>query len=323
MRQPRLRGSFSCAIPAMLTGCLGQGAGATCPESIADCLGEAKNFLFVASDKLSPGSWKEVTYGYATRYGTMVNGDACGVTARLQGSSASDYETTISGDLLALAGPGKVAVSVHSDFSFYPGEAGVLVYGVLATGGGRVVGQIDAGSSGGIDTSGTNPKVASCRQAIADMQSASTMLANLPATQELGPVAVMGDTFRIVAGPGVNVITTPLISLRSVSSPGYYYRQGGVLEIDTSPDTQSVVINAGKLYVGIGAEIYGYGDVIINVPGPGPSIKVFTYSGYQQAYINGPPILAPQRGIKLYTGITTNFFARQIGSRGTDVYSYY
>src|SRR5207249_3999633 len=292
VRQPRLRGSFSCAIAAMLTVCLGQVAGATCPESIADCLGEAKNFLFVASDKLSLGSWKEVTYGYATRYGTMVNGDACGVTARLQGSSASDYETTISGDLLALAGPGKVAVSVHSDFSFYPGEAGVLVYGVLATGGGRVVGQIDAGSSGGIDTSGTNPKVASCRQAIADMQSASTMLANLPATQELGPVAVRGDTFRIVAGPGVNVITTPLISLRSVSSPGYYYRQGGVLEIDTSPDTQSVVINAGKLYVGIGAEIYGYGDVIINVPGPGPSIKVFTYSGYQQAYINGPPILA-------------------------------
>jgi len=322
MQQPRVRGISPCAIAAVLTVCLGQLAGATCPESIADCLGEAKNFLFVASDKLSLGSWKEVTYGYATRYGTMVNGDACGVTARLQGSSASDYETTISGDLLALADSG-TAVSVHSDFSLYPGEAGVLVYGVLATGGGRVAGQIGAGSSGGIDTSGTHPKLASCRQAIADMQSASTTLASLPATQELGPVTVRGDTFRIVAGPGVNVITTPSISLRSVSSPGYYYRQGGVLEIDTSPDTQSVVINTGKLYVGIGAEIYGYGDVIINVPGPGPSIKAFTFSGYQQAYINGPPVLAPQRGIKLYTGITTNFFARQIGSRGTDVYSYY
>jgi hypothetical protein len=67
MKERGLFAKSAGAIAGILTACLGQPAIASCPESISDCLGEAKNFAFVASDKLMIGTWREVIYNYADR----------------------------------------------------------------------------------------------------------------------------------------------------------------------------------------------------------------------------------------------------------------
>jgi hypothetical protein len=280
---------------------------AACPQSLCDCLGETKHFTLAASDKLSIKQGFLSYYGYNYLFGTFVLGDVCGPTAFLSGPSQNPR--TQVGSLVALAGPGTVAarfLTLDSQHLNIPG----VVADLVATGGGAIAGDVQAGV---VDTTGTHPRLASCQQAITDMQSASATLAALTPTQDLGRVVVRGEMRNIAVGPGVQVIAATSISLHSTGT--YGLGNSGVLRISADPGTQAVILNTSRLTVGRDCALAFSGPsdtMIINVSGKGATVRIADTS-YSEA------ILAPQRSVTVGIDTTpSNIYAQTIRVRGTD-----
>lgn len=316
--------ALSVRLLVVLATCLPTAARAACPESICDCLGEAKTFSVVASGVPSiKGGRYRFTGGYpGYPTGTFIEGDLCAPAALLSGFV--DSQTGLF-NLIALAGPGRIAAQFYAHDPYHEGYSypGVLVDEQVITGGGRVVGEVEVGV--GIDTTGTHPRLGSCQQAINDMQSASATLAALAPTQDLGRVSVRGETFEINAGPGVNVIAATEIALRVKRVPPYEYPEPAILQINLDPSTQAVIVNTPRLRVRGECEIVvdysgSEGKVILNVPGHGSTVAI-SLQGTVTV-----PILAPDRrvlvGGKLVTGVfewgdysVVNLFARRVSLR--------
>jgi hypothetical protein len=298
------------APAALLAAAVTTGTYGACPQDVCDCLGEARNFALVTAGSQYLGIAREFGGGERTTYGTEV-GDVCAHTAKSTGFVAGP--NVVDGDLVALAGTGTaLRFFTYDPYDSYGGsDPGLRVEGTVATGGGRVIGDIDTDTP--VDTSGTHPKLASCRQAIADMQSASAVLAGLAPTQDVGPIRVRGDVGHLTAGPGVNVFAASQVRVVP-DDPLFGY---GALEIDMHPDTEAVIINTRGLYLGPWTEIgcsNCTGKVIINVYGGGPSVNL------SFASFVGAVILAPERAIKAEQWAwAVSLLARQARLRGSEV----
>jgi hypothetical protein len=296
-------------VAAVLLACSPRGARAACPQDICDCIGEAAKFDVVATRILSmkPGVSGYAPYTYASS--AVVVDDGCATKARILGT---EYAVSEIDDLFLLQGPGAVAGRFRTNRGY--GYPGTWVLGDLATGGGKIAGGVDV--SGSLDTTGTHPRLPECAQAVADAQSASASLAALTPTMDLGRLVVRGEYLTIPVGPGVQVITASHISL--LNRPYYGYRYGAILQFDLDAGTEAVILNTGGLIVDRASAIYGPDDqMIINVPGPGPTVVL-----KREATVT-PGILAPERRIFVDSsgdlGFITNLFGEKVQLRGAIV----
>ena len=244
-----------------------------CPDDVCTCLGQAAKFDVVAGRSVKGRAAKVSASGSSYVIPAGITGRACADTAAFGGSS--DDPDTVSE--LVVTAPGGIAASFKAKKIYGTIDPGTQIDGDLATGGGAIKGLAAVSVGGAIDTSGTHADVAICGQAMADIQSASAMLAGLAPTQDLGSVSVTGGSgspTTIVAGPGVNVINTTGIRLKAARA-SYGYRDGSQLLIDMAAGTDSVIINTGKLSVGAECQVSVTGDggdpsrIIINLVGKG------------------------------------------------------
>jgi len=239
------------------------GRGDAC--QVCDALVDVRDFSAVAETVLKTGV--AVAGGY--QLGVEMDGKVCATKMTFLGSYGSD-------DLVAVKGVGNAIA-----FNGYDNANNVY------TGGGTVKGPREGFVSGTVDTSGTHPLVASCRQAQAAALSASAELAALPPSQSLGDITVnAGDTVYI-SGDGAIDIGSLTVNGKwgtgFCSSSAELYISGG-----------AVVLNVrGRLSIGSCARIDVTGDAaaVINVPGRGRTIHV---GG--AAYVVAP-ILAPARNL--------------------------
>jgi len=276
-------------------------ARAVCPDDVCDCLGQAGQFA-ILGNTLIMQSGKQSQSGSAYYFPSVTDTSVCAKTGKFSGKPGG--ETEIGEDLLLTASSGLAATFKGYKYSGYSYE-GVFIDGDLGTRGGTLKGLTCtsgtvgcdgpyAAVAGTTDTMAGNPRLPSCTQAMTDAQAASTTLAALAPTQTFDKVIVKDqDTFDIDAGPGTNVISIGQLTLKPQTYSGYAY--GSFLSINLQDDTDSVIINVGKLQVGSACEIDVNGgdieNVIINVPGPGSSVKI-----KNDAVVNAA-ILAPGRKV--------------------------
>jgi choice-of-anchor A domain-containing protein len=311
----RLLGGLGCAVA--LAGWVAD-ARAACPDpsDVCECLGEAAQFAVVGPTlKISSGRISASGYGYAVP--VEVETSVCGTTGKLTGKV--DGEVSIHEDLLFSAASGVAAKFKGTKAYGYP-YPGIFVDGDLATAGGTLVGLEAFGVvAGTTDTMAGNPRVSECAQAQLDQLTASAALAALPATQSFPKTIVKnGATLDLNAGSGVVVYQFDDLILTPEKIYGTPY--ASVLAVNLALDTDTVIINVtGKFSVGAACEVLVNGgdieDVIINVPGATPSVKVKSDAVVQ------PAILAPGR--KLLTGAnayTANLYAGSLKLKGSNVY---
>jgi hypothetical protein len=154
-----------------------------------------------------------------------------------------------------------VQVRCHED------DEGVRVFGDAVTGGGILVGTDFLRVDGVTDTTGTDPRVATCGQAIEDMRTASATLATLPVTRDLGTLRPNPNDdwlVELVADPGVNVWTAKEIAVFDAGNTGTEIR------IVLDPATESVILNVGRIQIRKYSQITVVGDpakVALNVVG--------------------------------------------------------
>ena len=259
-------------------------APAVCPQVACDCVGQAAQYDIVAADKVkvSPTTFRDE--------GSLVHGgNSLGALCTTSGALKGTWQglgdgTTSVGTLVAIAGPGSEAVRASSVGQGFGYAVGV---NLLATGGGTFTGEADVTE---LDTSGTHAQVSTCTQAMADVQAGSQTLAALSPTVEYGDIVLTGDEeLDIDAGPGTTVIHANKIVLRSS-----FAFDGVQLRINTVPETESMIINTERLAVGpIASIIGGGGKTIINVAGPGPSVR---YNLHARVDV---PVVAPERTLKI------------------------
>jgi hypothetical protein len=265
---------------------------AACPSNPCDCLGEVKNFTLVASKLLVIQEGRQTAYHYDYLAGAYVEGGVCAPRIVASGSVVLPTHFTYG---FATAGPGKIAASFSRRIP--PGYDGDYGYGVdalgVSTGGGSVKGIQNLSDADVVDTSGTNPGIASCQQAMLDMETASATLAALPPTQNLGTVLVKGTDLDLAAGPGVNVFAADRIYV--LPRKDGEFLEGGRIFVETVPTTEAVIINTSGLWIGDVSAIHTTDlvRVIINVVGGGATVKVGR-DGFSEA-----PILAPERSVTL------------------------
>jgi len=262
-------------------------AWAACPQSLCDCLDEAGGYRVVASEHVTAGVGMVRDFDYRFQIGTIIlNGDVCATTAFLA-EPANDY-TEIDGNLYALAGPGTVAIKAKV---FGPASGDSVGAVTNATGGGSIFGPI----AGAVDTTGTHPGIASCQEAISDVQAASQLLAFLAPTQALGDIRIYdGSVVQINAGPGVNVFSAGRIALKA-RTIGFSI-ESSIVKIVLDPATEAVVINAASLFVGKNCGIRVVGDerkVLINLPFAGPTSLI------QEDAVVDAGVLAPYRVVRV------------------------
>src|SRR5262249_4029618 len=141
------------------------------------------------------------------------------------------------------------------------------------------------------DTSGTDPEVASCRQTLATMRTASATLGALPPTQHLGDILIkQNDTYTITAPEG-GVVDVDSITIVGKEHHNYVCDQFGYgpLWVEGGP---GVVVNVNRLALGTCAEVYAtYDTTIFNVPGPGRTVKIGAEADVSI------PVLAPLRNV--------------------------
>jgi choice-of-anchor A domain-containing protein len=267
-----------------------------CPQVPCDCFGAALNYAGIGAEGA------QITMG---RYGagSRANGDVCASTAFVGSKPYNLGADTSTGSLILLKAIHNAAILVGA----------CHVSGDVVTGGGSVLQRGLASVSGTIDTSGTDPRLDSCEQAITDAASASAFLAGLTPTRDLGSIRVTGgDILVLNADPGVNVWTATDIVVRAPGPDGI---TNGVV-ISFAPDTDAVILNVSRVLLsGIGAGIYVGGSsgsehkLIVNVPGEGPAVVVKGY-GQVEGFL-----LAPQRKVR-DTADMLQIFAGQLHLRG-------
>jgi hypothetical protein len=297
----------------LLSAALPLTTGATCPESLCDCLGAATQFDIVAMGSVSLRPGVRCSENLCSWYGSGT-GEACAETARLFAhfDGFDDWVGgSVSRDLVLLAGPGSVAGRLIGSRE-EPDE--VAVYRTLATGGGRVL--APNATIGTLDTTGTNPLVSVCRDAVDATLLVSQELAALAPTQSLGRIDLRGDESMVIdAGPGVNVIDATSINLQPLVALGYY--SAPTLFVRAAPETQSVIINTKKLKIGpfSGVEILGEDRpfrFLINVNGRGAKVRL-GLNAYTEV-----PLLAPDRVVQLAFSVddSSAIFAKRVDVRG-------
>jgi hypothetical protein len=283
-----VRGSVRalCLIAIVLRA--GAAAGA-CPSDPCDCLGEAKNFTLIGSKLVVVQEGRQTAYNYDYLVGSFVIGGVC--TPRLVASGPVGLPTHFTAGY-AVNGPGRIAASFAQRIPpGYEADYGVSTL-YLSTGGGSIKGLRHAAELI-VDTTGTDPGIASCRQAMLDVESASATLAGLVPTHDFGKVLLKGTDLEIEAGPGVNVVTTERIYVLPRKEDGFL--EPGRIFVTTVPETEAVIINTSGLWIGevSGIFIQDPVRVIVNVVGPGPTVKIGR-DGFSEA-----PILAPERSVSV------------------------
>jgi len=226
------------------------------------------------------------SYGGGTWFGTEFTGTACVGQARLQGARFYDGDTP--GNIVATGATGTVVrfLATHVYFPYTPNQ----IYGDIVTGGGAVKGIGAIYDLGGvIDTTGTHAALVGCTKAQADARHASEVFASLPPTQVLGDVHVQPDEeLHITGGPNEVIEIESLRVDGGTVNPGcdrYDNRGPGTLFVSGD---RTVVNVRKRLQLGNCAYVIPDGDVIFNVPGKGPSVRV----GRQ---VVAGAILAPDR----------------------------
>lgn len=264
---------------------------------VCDGLGPRLPHYGVVAEQLKGALGRGLDPDPRFRYGNTIAGRACITTASLKRVALYDWYGA--GGIVATRSA-KTAVK-------FPPASGTTdpsanyVEGPIITGGGSVVGEISPGDvQGPIDTSGADPAVADCNQALADARAASDAFAAMPPTRSLGSIDLLWD------GNGDNIQAAPneviqIDSIRLAGAPyglgGYYnyhYNSyislcaygGASLSISGGP----AVVNVSRLDVGACAGIDTSSEILINVPGPGGSIRIA-----QGAYV--PELLAPYRTV--------------------------
>jgi hypothetical protein len=163
----------------------------------------------------------------------------------------------------------------------------------VITGGGKTKYTTDPNSVGVVDTSGTNPRVASCAAALAAAPVASAQLAALPPTQTFGAVVVPANTIYHIDAHGGGVVNFKSLALLSDATFG-----GASISIDAAP-ADNVVINVfGQLALGKGTFIDRAPSsfeltTVINVVGRGPAV---TQGEGSSVFV---PVLAPGRTVRM------------------------
>jgi choice-of-anchor A domain-containing protein len=289
-------------------------AWAACPQNLVDCYGAAAAFSIVSGKvMLSKGSFGEFGEGISI-YGASV-GDTCAPRAFVGGG----YGCITSIDNLILTEPSGIAAKFSTFLcNDYPDYPGFDVPGDIVTGGGTLSGATDMiRVQGIIDTTGLDPRVDTCAQALIDMRTASATLAALTPTRDLGAVRSDPDdnySVTLTADPGVNVWTAREFSARSKHHfLGY---DDSSINIALDPATESVVINTRKVSVGTWSSINVFGGdlskVVFNLPERG-TVKT-------DGYID-PAILAPDgKVIVRFNGAVGPAYARRVTVLGGYAY---
>lgn len=242
-----------------------------CPENLCDCIGSLAGFVAVGgSGKISAGSYSDD--GDRVVVGSSIDGSACFQSAVLRGRIDGDGD--IGEDLILRNGPGSVAAKLRGYKELGSPTPGFSITGDIVTGGGSVRGVVgvDYDLFGNVILGGSDPRLASCRQAMLDMASVGKQLAETgPVSQTYGDLVVAEFT-NLQAGPGVHVIN---ISGNLRIEPGGFL--GNLLLISTDIATDLVIINvAGDLIVGDDGTISSdFPDgVILNLTGVGRKVKI-------------------------------------------------
>ncbi len=199
-------------------------------------------------------------------------------------------------------------------------------YGDIVTGGGRVVGPYDAGSPDdyAVDTTGTNPAVAECLEAMTDASALSDDLAGAAPTQVFGDIEVAANQESEITIHPNDVVQINRLVLhdaalsRQPHGKGYYERvcaeYGAYFSIAGSGPA---IINVDELQIGACSTVFvdDY-TLVLNVPGRGHRVSFGVGSTIPM------PVLAPERSLIFYgtsddsgTG-ATNVWAKQIVMTG-------
>lgn len=286
-------------------------AHADCPDDICDCLGEAGDFSLVATQaKIRQGTIR--SSGYGEPVPTFVETSVCASVGTVGGKLGG--ETEIEEDAIFSAAS-DIAVKFTGTTFYGLSYTGAYIAGDVATGGGTIKNANLVEVEGSIDTTGAHSSVPDCTQALSDSVAGSATLAALPPTQSLGDLIVNdGSTYDINVGSGeVSVIEIEKLIVKPLKVYGYPYPSTISINLD---GTNSVIINVTKkLAIGSGCEILVNGgdveDVIVNVAGTGPSVRIA-----RDAVVT-VPILAPLR--KIVAGANTsctNLFADKLIVKG-------
>ena len=290
-------------------------AAQTCPEDICECLGAAGDFSTVATAQAKVKSGKISVSGYGYAIPVFIEGSTCQPLGKYTGLAEGELDL---GEDVVAAAPTGTALKFKGYKYYGYSYPGVFVAGDIATGGGTIKGQNYVELGGVIDTTGNHIQIADCANAITDVKNASATLAALPPTQTLGDVFIgNGDTYTINVGTAeTEVIEINKLVIKPRKYYGYAYPS--YLEINLDITTGTAVINVNeKLAIGQACEIIVNGDiedVIINVPGPGSSVRIG-----KQAIVP-TAILAPDR--KLNAGadaFCANLYAAKLNIKGASV----
>jgi hypothetical protein len=281
-------------------------------DDICACMGEAGYFDIV-------GSVVTVKAGKlsAEPVESYVESSVCATTGSFSG--IADGETEIDADLICSSGPGTTAVKLKGYKDTGSPMPGVSIFGDLATGGGAIKGVAFAEVSGTVDTTGTYSEVASCKQAVTDMQTASSNLSKLRPTKSPAAISVEAGTgYVLSAVAGVNVINVTSIKLGSGKMTSSEFTPGGTLLINLADETESLILNVGQLLIGTGAIIAVEGGdpsmVIINVNGVKPKVKIGKGASVD------PAILAPTVKLSVPVQATVaNLYGAKIKIHGAQV----
>ena len=271
-------------------------AWAACPQIPCDCMGAARNFVATATG--------QVRLLVAHQTNPRAYDDLCARQVYLGSVPFPAGANTRAESIVATAASGKVGATLIGASN---------VFGDVVTGGGSVRQQGDVSIGGVIDTSGDDPRVATCQQAMLDGAAASATLGGLlPTRPHLGSIRLRGESMSLTADPGVNVWTADLIDLRAGGPPDFHPAN---LAIALAPDTESVIINVGRVKLANGANILSTDAkrVVVNVPGPGSPVVLTRYASVRGF------LLAPERTVRMETQQTSTVVGREIRYRASEI----
>ena len=238
-----------------------------------------------------------------------LSANACVTSARLTG-------TDMEGDLVALATGGSAALLKDTD------EFGAYVIGAVITGGGAV--RLPShGYVQSVDTSGTNPQLAACSDALAAATAASDALGALPPTRRLGKVVLKpGENLDLQPAEG-EVIEIDSLSMGSIEDAREGCDYGDKFATFSVGSAPGVVINIrGGLQLAGCMVAYSDSDTtIVNLPGSGSGVRIGRGADVSL------PILAPGRSVRVdgsrfeSTVVEAPIWARNIAISGdtTDI----
>jgi hypothetical protein len=320
------------------------GAARTCPldncpnmpnpdqaDADADGVGDA---CYVCAILGTAPAWSVITTnrtviktGGDQRLSTNIHGGVCTSTAALQNTIVGDLQP---GDLVAVATSGRAIQFLLPAPNTGSHGSDAFVRGDVVTGGGFVRGATP-NSASSVDVSGTDPRVATCRQAIADVEHASQVLAALPPTHVYGDVVIdNGQTFTIDARGGA-VIKMDSLIMKGTRVTGNKL-DGRFCDEDPSlTSTLDIVANSGdQVLLNVGRLVLGncaapnIHDYVVNVPGPGPTVRIGTQ--ISDIFSDSPTVLAPQRKV-VVTGsgqdlqpFLAAIYARDLRARGSVIF---